>query len=219
MVYSVISQPGQSSPMGMPKSNMSLDPAAAAARKRITQLTEGRADELQNDPYHAAALDYMKGSVAGQNVPFTNTVKNSILAQQGADSASAEGAQMEQLRQSLGASGGSIYDPGYQAAQRQAMSERQGSNLDASGRLEAQAGIANNQAQAQAANSLAAARAQQNAQINQMKMAGADYQARTTTAVPTAPTGAPRSGVTSSIQIPGFSQNSMTSQNQAAMRL
>lgn len=188
MVFSVISQQGGNGYMGGTPSNMSLDPAAKAARDKITQLTEGRANDLENDPYQKSALDYMKGTVGGGNVPFTDTVKNSILAQQGAGAASAEQAQMESLRQSLGASGGSIYDPGYQAAQRQAMSERQGSNLDASGKLEAQAGIANQQAQAQAADSLSSARAQQNAQINQMKLAGADYQAKT--AIPVAPGGA-----------------------------
>ena len=183
MVYSVISQPGYSAP-GSTQSNVSLDPTVADAAKRIRNLTEGRATELANDPYQKSALDYMKGAVGGQNVPFNDTVKNSILAQQGAAANSAEAAQMETLRQSLGAGGGSIYDPGYQAAQRQAMSERQGSNLDAQGKLEAQAGIANQQAQAQAANSLAAARGAQNAQINQMNLAGADYNSRVTAAVP-----------------------------------
>lgn len=218
MVYSVISRPEAPSQSGTP-SNMSIDPAVAAARKSIIDLTEGRAKDLANDPYQTAALDYMKGSVAGQNVPFTNTVKNSILAQQGAGAADAEKAQMEALRQSLGASGGSIYDPGYQAAQREAMSQRQGANLDAQGKLEAQAGIANNQAQAAAANSLSSARAQQNSQINQMNLAGADYRSRTTAAVPTASGVAGFMSRPAGIQIPGFSQNSMTAQNQAAMRL
>jgi hypothetical protein len=181
MPMSVMSLGGSGGAGGQPGE---LDPEMQAARKRMEQATYGRAQTLQNDPYNKAALDYMKGTVSGQNVPFSNTVKNSMMAQHGAGSAAAEAAQMETLRQSLGASGGSIYDPGYQAAQRQAMSQRQGSNLDAAGQLEAKAGIANQQASAQAANSMAAARNAQNAQVNQMGMAGANLDAQRTAAVP-----------------------------------
>ncbi len=191
MAYSIVSQPGTSGTGGVP-GTMSLDPAAKAARDRITQLTEGRSKELANDPYQKSAMDYLKGAVGGQNAPFSDSVKNSILAQQGAGAASAEAAQMETLRQSLGASGGSIYDPGYQAAQREAMSQRQGANLDAQGQLDSKAALANQQAQAQAASALSSARAQQNAQINQMNLAGADYQAKTQVPVTaTGATGAP----------------------------
>jgi hypothetical protein len=192
MAYSIISTPGFSTGGSGTPSSMSLDPTAAAARKKITSLTEGRADELGNDPYQKSAMDYLKGTISGQNVPYSNSVKNSLMAQHGAGAASAESAQMETLRQSLGASGGSIYDPGYQAAQREAMSQRQGSNLDAMGEIESRANIANSQAQAQAAGSLASMRAAQNAQINAMKLAGADYQARTQ--VPVGATGAGGTG-------------------------
>jgi hypothetical protein len=232
MVYSVISTPGFSrgGEGGGTPSNMSLDPTAAAARKKITALTEGRADELGNDPYQKSAMDYLKGTISGQNVPYSNGVKNSILAQHGAGAASAEAAQMETLRQSLGASGGSIYDPGYQAAQREAMSQRQGSNLDAMGQLEAKAGLANQQAQAQAASALSSARAQQNAQINAMKLAGADYQAKTQVPVgagaaggggayPVNAAGKPIAMGPRLTDMTGRPLNSMTYQNQAAMRL
>lgn len=215
MVYSVISQQGGGGYGGVP-SNMSLDPTAKAARDRITAATSGRATELANDPYQKSALDYMKGTMGGANAPFSDTVKNSILAQQGAGSASAEQAQMESLRQSLGASGGSIYDPGYQAAQRQAMSERQGSNLDAKGALDAQAGIANQQAQAQAANALSSARSQQNAQINQMKVASADYDART--AIPVAPgAGTPGAGAAPGGMTPAEISRRVSDQNQSLL--
>ncbi len=183
MPISTMSIGGQAAP-GQFGAAGQLDPEIAAARKRIQGATYGQATALQNDPYNRAALDFMKGSVAGQNVPFTNTVKNSMMAQHGAGSAAAEQAQMETLRQSLGASGGSIYDPGYQAAQRQAMSERQGSNLDAAGQLEAKAGVENYRAQSQAASQMAAARNAQNAQVNQMKLAGADQDSRLRAAVP-----------------------------------
>lgn len=221
MVYSIISSPEIAQRAAMPGiGKQAIDPEVALAKKNMYAATEGRAAELKNDPYQKSVMDFLQGQVSGANVPYTDTVKNSILAQQGRGAADAEAAQMQSLRESLGASGGSIYDPGYQAAQRQAMSQRQGANLDAQGVLDAQAGLANFQAQSQGANQLSAARNAQNAQINQMNLAGADLRSRTTAAVPADP--AATAGVVRrppGIQIPGFSQNSMTAQNQAAMRL
>lgn len=153
-----------------------FDPATS--RQKIADLTEGRAQQLQNDPYTMAALDFLKGVTGGQNVPYTDTVKNSILAQQGKGFASAEAAQMDALRSAMAANGGSTSDPSFQAAQRQAMSTRQGQNLDAMGQLNIQAGLQNFNAQSQGANQLAAARGAQNAQVNQMDLAGAGYRAQ-----------------------------------------
>ncbi len=107
---------------------------------------------------------------------------------------------MDALRQSLGATGGSIYDPGYQAAQQQAMSQRQGSNLDAMGQLNATAGLANQRAQMQGASQLSSARGAQNAQVNQMDLAGAGYRAQTTAEVPQKPVRRPMSTFTSDPQ-------------------
>jgi hypothetical protein len=191
-----------------------LDPNVAQAKQKITDLTEGQADNLANDPYQKTTMDYLQGVVSGQNMPFSDSVKNSILAQQGEGASAAEAAQMSTLRDALGASGGSIYDPGYQAAQRQAMSERQGKNLDAMGQVNAQAAQANQAAQSQAANQLAAARAQQNAQINQMKLAGAGYQARTTAAVPSQGTGGGAGGQMTPAQISA----QIAAQNNAVFR-
>ena len=217
MVYSVISQQGTSAP-GTTPVMQSLAPEALEAQQRIRQLTEGRAADLAKDPYQKSVMDFLQGQVSGTNVPYTDTVKNSILAQQGKGNADAEAAQMATLRDSLGASGGSIYDPGYQAAQRQAMSQRQGANLDAQGTLNAQAGLANFQAQNQGANQLSAARNAQNAQINQMNLAGADYRAKT--AIPIAdPTATGVRRPMGPMPIPGVNQNSLSAQNQAAMRL
>ncbi len=155
------------------------DPSVIEAQKKIYAATEGRAQQLQNDPYQTSVMQYLQGVVGGHNVPFSDEVKNSILAQQGRGTADAEGAQMQALRESLGASGGSIYDPGYQSAQREAMSQRQGANLDAMGQLNAKAGLANQQAQMQGAQQLSTARNAQNAQVNQMQLAGAGYRAQT----------------------------------------
>ena len=148
-----------------------------AARKRIAELTEGRANQLANDPYQKSVMDFLQGVTSGNNVPFTNEVQGAMLAQQGRGSADAEAAQMASLRESMGASGGSIYDPSYQAAAREAMSQRQGRNLDAQGQMQAMAGRENFNAQMAGAGGLAQARNAQNAQVNQLGLAGAGYQA------------------------------------------
>jgi hypothetical protein len=150
----------------------------AEARKRIQELTEGRGQELANDPYQKSVMDFLQGVTGGQNVPFSNEAQGAILAQQGRGSAAAEGAQMESLRQSMGASGGSIYDPAYQSAAREAMSQRQGRNLDAAGQMAATAGRENFNARMAGAAGLAQARNAQNAQVNQMNLAGAGYRGR-----------------------------------------
>ena len=220
MAFSIISRPstyGDPGSSGMSGPTGPLDPEAALAKKKIFGATEGRAQELKNDPYQKSVMEFLQGQVSGKNVPYSDTVKNSILAQQGRGSADAEAAQMQSLRDSLGATGGSIYDPGYQAAQRQAMSQRQGANLDAQGQLNATAGLENFKAQSQGANQLSAARNAQNAQVNQMNLAGADYRAQTQVAKPAAGPVQPRRINDPLAHLGGPS--SMTHQNQAAMRL
>ncbi len=146
--------------------------------EKIRQLTEGRANEIRNDPVQAQVMEYLKGVLGGQNVPYTDTVLNSLQAQQGKGSASAEAAQMQSLRDALGANGGSIYDPSYQAASNEAASQRQGRNLDYSGQLNAQAGVENFNAKANAGNSLGQLRSNQNAQISGLTQALAGYQSQ-----------------------------------------
>lgn len=145
--------------------------------QKIMQLTSGRADEIRNDPVQAQVMDYLKGVLGGKNVPYSDTVLNSLQAQHGRGSAAAEAAQMQTLRDSLGASGGSIYDPSYQAASREAMSQRQGQNLDYAGQLNAQAGVANFDARQNASGLLGQLRGQQNAQISGLTQSAAGFQA------------------------------------------
>lgn len=149
-----------------------------AALRRIQGLTEGRANEIEADPYQKAVMDFLSGVVSGKDAPFTNEARNAMLAQQGRGTAAAEAAQMQQVREGLAASGGSIYDPAYQSAAREAMSQRQGRNLDAAGQIASQAGQANFNARMGGAGQLSSARNAQNALINQMKLAGAGYQAQ-----------------------------------------
>lgn len=164
-----------------------LDPTVAQAEQDFYSLTSGRAQELKDDPYHKSSMDYLQGVVSGQNTPFNDQVKNSILAQQAQGSADAEAASMAALRESLGASGQSIYDPGYQAAQREAASKRMGQNLDAMGQVNTMAALENQRAQQAGANQLASARGAQNAQINAMNVVAANQKAQKVAAVPNQP--------------------------------
>lgn len=174
----------------MPQSIISraqLDPEVQKAEEDFYGLTSGRSKELANDPYQNSVMQYLQGVVGGKESPFNDTVKNSILSQQGQAAVSAEQAQMQALRDSLQASGGSIYDPGYQAAQREAMAQRQGAGLDAIGQVETTAALENHKAKMQGASQLASARGAQNAQINQMNLAAANQKAQKTAAVPQQP--------------------------------
>ncbi len=173
---------------GYPASSAADMARLTDSRQHILANTEGRAQQIANDPRQKASMDYLQGVVGGQNVPFSDTVKSSILAQQGQGAASAEAAQMQTLRDSLAASGGSIYDPGYQAAQREAMSQRQGQDLNAQGQLESQAGIANQQAQQRGAMDLASVSNQNNQQQNQMLTQANQYRQNDVAQVPSAPT-------------------------------
>lgn len=182
---------------GMPgtAAQTGVDPDQAKSDElfnQIMQLTKGRAGELRHDPVQNQVMNYLRGTISGKNVPYSNTVLNSLNAQHGRGTAAAEAAQMQSLRDSLGATGGSIYDPSYAAAQREAMSQRQGANLDYAGQLNAQAGLANFQAQQQGAGMLGSLRNAQNAQINGLQGQAANYTAgrfyETPNSTPSAPT-------------------------------
>jgi hypothetical protein len=172
-----------------------VDPAQQQADeqfRKVMQLTQGRANELRHDPVQQQVMQYLKGVLGGKTMPYTDNTMNALKAQFGKGSASAEAAQMQTLRDSIGASGGSIYDPSYQAASREAQSQRQGANLDYAGQLNAQAGLANFQAQQNAGGMLGSLRNAQNAQINGLSQAAAGMQAgrffEQPTAAPSAPT-------------------------------
>src|SRR5689334_25251523 len=84
---------------------------ADALYEHVKRLTEGRAQQLQHDPVQAKIAKYLKGVINGQNTPFSESVVNALQGQQAHGAATAQQAQMEALRQGLGASGGAIYDP------------------------------------------------------------------------------------------------------------
>jgi hypothetical protein len=157
----------------------------AANRNSIYANTEGRADQLRSDPNFATSMDFLRGVVSGQNTPYNDQVQSAMMAQNGRGTASAEAAQMGALRDAMSANGGSIYDPSYASASREAMSHRQGQNLDFAGQLAAKANLENFRAQSGAANQMAGINAGQNSQINQMLLAGTGYRAQESRSVPT----------------------------------
>jgi hypothetical protein len=156
------------------------------ARDRITQLTEGRADELRKDPVHGSIMDYLKGVMSGTSTPYNDETVNAMQSQFGRGASAREAAQMQQLRDSLQATGGSIYDPSYQAAGREIESKRQGANLDYAGQLAMQSNLANFDARNQAATQMSGMNSNQNQQISNLGLTGASYRARDFQQVPQA---------------------------------
>ncbi len=160
----------------------------AANRQRITDLTEGRADELRNDPRMNQAMDFFGSVLNGSKVPFSEETQRAQLNQRANGTAAANASQLRALEEAIVARGGSLQDPSFLAQKQEMMANRQGQNLDALGQMLSQAGIANYNAQASGANSLAGIRSGQNNQINQMGLAGAGYRAQDFRDVPTTST-------------------------------
>ncbi len=164
---------------------MGPDAEMAANRQKITDLTEGRAGQLANDPRMNQAMDFFGQVLGGSKLPFSEETQRAQLNQSANGTAAANAAQLRALEEAIVARGGSLQDPSFLAQKQEMMSNRQGQNLDALGRMMAQAGTANFNAQAQGANSLAGIRSGQNNQINQMNLAGAGYRAQDFRDVPT----------------------------------
>lgn len=171
-------QMGQAGTVQSPAAAHASQAASDAMFRPVQQLTEGRANELRSDPVNQQIIQYLQSIMGGNNVPYNDQTLNALKAQYGKGTASAEAAQMDELRNAVTAGGGSIYDPSFQAASREAMSNRQGQNLDYAGQLGAEANAANFGARQGAANQLAAVNANQNAQINNLGLAGAGYEAQ-----------------------------------------
>jgi hypothetical protein len=168
-----------------------VDPAAAAgaaqmnqSRKDILANTSGRATALANDPLMKQATDFYSKVMAGGAGPYTDASKAAMLAQHGKATSDAQAAQMAALRDATAASGGSIYDPSFQAKSQELNANRQGSNIDAQGQIEADAAGANFNARMGGASGLVGARSGQNAQINQMSGMAANFLSNDTAAVP-----------------------------------
>ncbi len=155
---------------------MSPEQFTEQQRGKIRDLTEGRAGELASDPRMNQAMDFFGQVLNGSKLPFSEETQRAQLNQSANGTAAANAAQLRALEEAIVARGGSLQDPSFLAQKQEMMSNRQGQNLDALGRMMAQAGTANFNAQAQGANSLAGIRSGQNNQINQMNLAGAGFE-------------------------------------------
>ena len=170
---------------GSLSSNGSAGPATGGedrvdeARRRVQELTEGRSREVMNDPYTASALDYLKQVTGGQATPFNEATQAAMRSRASDNSASAMQAQADSVLEAATRNGGSAQDPSVQAALRELNARRQTANQGASQDINAQANIANFNARMGGAANLASVRGAQNAQANQLGLAGAEYRSRT----------------------------------------
>lgn len=139
------------------------------------EQTEGAADAIMGDPRYRAALDAFGSVVSGQNLPLGQATQNRIYGQAADSNAAANTAQDQMMQRQLAASGGSIYDPSYQAAQRENMSQRQVANQGTLRDIKIKAALENFTAQQGAARSLAATRGQQYSLSNPLRSQAAGY--------------------------------------------
>lgn len=114
-----------------------------------------------NDSYLNAALDRLKGTVSGQNVPFDANTKNNMLSKASDMNAASEASNAQDVQAQIAANGGSAMDASSQAALRALKSTRQGANAQAAQGIESQANLANFGAQETAANDLSTTRLRQ----------------------------------------------------------
>jgi hypothetical protein len=163
------------------------DPAAdaEASFQRAMGLTEGRGQEIQNDPYTTAALGYLQGVTGGQETPFNEQVQTAMLARRSDANAAGEAAQRQMWQDQMAANGMSAQDPAAQAAMRELTARRQQSNNAAIGDIQSNANVQNFNARMAGAGQMAAVRGAQNAQVNQMNLAGAHMLYDRETTVPT----------------------------------
>lgn len=137
------------------------------------------------DPDLTAAMQYLRGVMQGDNVPFTDAVKAQMLGQQSSMNAAAEAGQNQALRTGAAVGGASGNDPSLRGALRQSMAARQGANTTAAGQINTQATLANQQAQSQAGQQLAGwgnqrearNKAQNASQYSAAQLFGGDYTA------------------------------------------
>jgi hypothetical protein len=121
---------------------------------------DGRRD-LVHDDYVNAALGNLESIASGQRMPFDQATKSNMMSQASSMSAAAEQAQAGQMRNAAAMGGASLNDPSYQAAQRELMARRQGTNAQAANAIEMEANQANFGAQRDASNQMGALRMQQ----------------------------------------------------------
>jgi len=129
------------------------DPAAASRDKALA-MTAGVSDRIMNDEQIAAALGQIESGM--KTGPYSDAIQQQIVNRNADQSAAAEAANADQLRNDAAARG---LDPS--AALRQGQAQRQQSNIAFQGDLNTKATLANYDAQQNAARSLASAKLSQ----------------------------------------------------------
>lgn len=159
----------QVSPMFSAQSAGGIDPNAE--REAGFTLTEGRAEDILNDPYMSMALQAYQNAMSGG--PFTDEVMSGITGQLADQAATSEQVQRQQLLEQLAATGGSMNDPSAMAAGRDLTEQRHLGLADAQRELLIEQALSNYQAQQQAAQQLAALRQNQYSLGNPLAMQAA----------------------------------------------
>lgn len=124
---------------------------AAVSRDKALAMTAGVSDSIMNDAQIAAALGQIESGM--KSGPYSDAIQQQIVNRNADQSAAAEAANAEQLRNEAAARG---IDPS--AALRQGQAQRQQSNIAFQGDLNTKAALANYEAQQGAAKSLAGAK-------------------------------------------------------------
>ena len=125
------------------------------AREEVFRQTAGRGDQVMSNPNIRAALDAFNNVVGGSSLPYDDAFINRAYGTAADMNAAANSAQNAALARQMGASGGSVYDPAYQAATRSNMAQRQQANQGAMRDLLMQQQTGNFAAQQDAASRLA----------------------------------------------------------------
>jgi hypothetical protein len=131
------------------------------ARDQTFGLATGRLNDLKGDPVDKLVMQELKNRISGKTNPYDATTKNAMLTQQAQMAAQVENNQLAQLS----AHGGSVTDPSYQSALREAEAGRQASAQQANLDINSKANLANYDAKTNAVAGLGGFNQQRNAAI------------------------------------------------------
>jgi len=143
-------------------------------RERMLDLTEGRADDILDDPRMRAALDAFQGTIDGGG-PFSDDVVSGIRSRLSDQAAAGAAARRGQIARQAAARGGSVYDAASQSAGRR-VDEQQAQRGQTDAReLAIQAALGNFDAQQQAARDMMQARGSQYSLGNPLAQQAANF--------------------------------------------
>ena len=133
---------------------------AMASRQQGLDALMEQYRAIQENAQMQAAQQHWQGIMAGGG-PMNQQMQSQMTGQVGDMATAAQRSQMEAMQRGHAASGGSIYDPSFQAQSGAMDTQRQLQTQGAARDIQMQAALANFQAQNQAAGSLATGAMQQ----------------------------------------------------------